>query len=856
MLTFRPANKEDYLFIAHGFHTAMLMDDTEEERVRLFAETICTRDDVLYCARNTIIAEWDGERAGMITSYDGKDYAQMRDNTFRLVRKHMNIEFPGMDDEAVPGEYYLDSLAVVPEYRNKGIGRKLLEYAMAEGRKLGLKVTLAVDPVNKRAQDLYASLGFRREEDLFIFGHTYWKMVLHDEDVTCNVCEDDATDNKRHEGGIAAKIISICVFLFVMASILSCGGEQDKCEEQLSPLHDSISVAIEKMQWDECQRLIAQGEKSARNDMELYDVKLLKGKAYYYFGKPKEQKAIIDSLSHTIGKMKNGNRTQQKLYLRYIQSCQIHYAQYTNAFDSMLYYGEQAKSYSLKIKDYRNAILSISNLADTYRQAGDVTKAISEYDEGIRLNDSIYCDTILYLPMYSGMACSFNVLHNKLETEKWLDKMLSMSDNMLTVDSISYYTQKGNCLYFAGEYKQSLHTFMQLDTLLRRHPDMIFDRMVCDVNLADNYIHLGMSSEVGDKLDKGLEFLEKNGITAYSPYIHTLQILHLCNQNRNAEALALLKATEKEVPTMNVDHRVARFKTMALCYEKNGQLAQAINCNRKYEHLDDSLRNDQTIALTNEVENRYMRDSKDKQQRIILQQKDIKEIRLYLVLSVLVTVLIILASATLWYIRVSRMKQQKAINRIIALRGEIIRNRLTPHFISNALALGSNLSNTDIENIILLIRESLTYDNELTTSLEKEWDFVCSYIRVAALMYNGTIDTSVAIDDDLDLKAIQVPSMSILTIVENAIKHGTKDENHHLHLSIRFYRSGNSIVTEITNSGRIEDYSHAHDNAIHGLHMMQKTIELLNQKRCGKYSFHIANSDDQNVKATLQIRFS
>ena len=178
MLTFRQATVADWEFISHGFHTAMLMDDATDDAIREFGELICQRDDVLYSARNTTIAQLDGHDAGMITAYDGRYYRQWRDTTFRLVREKMHLEFPGMEDEAVPGEYYLDSLAVWPAFRGKGIGRKLLEQAIARGQELGLTVTLAVDPVNIRAQRLYESLGFRRTTDLFIFGHTYWKMEI------------------------------------------------------------------------------------------------------------------------------------------------------------------------------------------------------------------------------------------------------------------------------------------------------------------------------------------------------------------------------------------------------------------------------------------------------------------------------------------------------------------------------------------------------------------------------------------------------------------------------------------------------------------------------------------------------
>lgn len=175
-MTFRPATDNDAYFIAQGFHMAMHYKRTEEELAR-FAELISTRDDVLYCAKNTLIAEYNGEMAGMLTAYDGSRYREMRRLTMQLMKEHFDMEFPDMEDETKAGEYYLDSLAVWPQYRGIGLGTALLERGIAEGLRLGLTTTLTVDPKNRNAQQVYASLGFELDGELFIFGKNYWRMT-------------------------------------------------------------------------------------------------------------------------------------------------------------------------------------------------------------------------------------------------------------------------------------------------------------------------------------------------------------------------------------------------------------------------------------------------------------------------------------------------------------------------------------------------------------------------------------------------------------------------------------------------------------------------------------------------------
>ncbi len=202
--TIRPATIADAHFIARGFHMAMLYEDVPEERIRAFAEHICRREDVLYSWRNTLIAEQDGVVVGMITAYDGRYYRAWREQTFRLCEELFGATFPGMEDEAVAGEYYIDSLAVLPEYRGRGIGRALLEQGISRGSAVGLTVTITVDPVNKRAQRLYASLGFRPDGELFIFGHNYYKLAIKNKtDIPSCPCSSHESRRRQERESLA-----------------------------------------------------------------------------------------------------------------------------------------------------------------------------------------------------------------------------------------------------------------------------------------------------------------------------------------------------------------------------------------------------------------------------------------------------------------------------------------------------------------------------------------------------------------------------------------------------------------------------------------------------------------------------
>lgn len=142
-------------------------------------ESVATRTDTLYSWNNTIIAEGEnGEPLGALIAYPGKDYKKLRETTFDLLKEIITFDITTMDDETKPGEYYLDSLAVLPQFRNKGIGKSLLIKGIEKAKSLAMPCVLACDPENNTGKALYLRMGFRQDGEMFIFGKKYLKMTI------------------------------------------------------------------------------------------------------------------------------------------------------------------------------------------------------------------------------------------------------------------------------------------------------------------------------------------------------------------------------------------------------------------------------------------------------------------------------------------------------------------------------------------------------------------------------------------------------------------------------------------------------------------------------------------------------
>ncbi len=176
-ITLRKASPQDARFIAENVLRALHIDETDDSHIKHLAD-ISRREDTLYSWRNATIALYDGVPAGLMVAYDGARYRRMRDITFPMIRIYVGDEYHSMDDEACAGEYYLDSLAVLPGFRNRGIASALIREMFRLRDEAGIPLaTIAVDPDNGNAYRLYIKNGFRPDGHITVFGTTYDRLV-------------------------------------------------------------------------------------------------------------------------------------------------------------------------------------------------------------------------------------------------------------------------------------------------------------------------------------------------------------------------------------------------------------------------------------------------------------------------------------------------------------------------------------------------------------------------------------------------------------------------------------------------------------------------------------------------------
>ena len=177
----RRARKEEAAQIAELFMLAWPVEEILEsngltyEQLHESMTTIAAAEETIYSYENTIAAEVDGKVVGAMCAYNGADYQRL---------KQPIVDILGADSgfaqlkETEAGEFYLDSVGVLPEYRGRGIASRIIEAQCERAATLGHKVAgLIVDIDKPQVEALYSRLGFMYLNDKDFFGHPMKHMV-------------------------------------------------------------------------------------------------------------------------------------------------------------------------------------------------------------------------------------------------------------------------------------------------------------------------------------------------------------------------------------------------------------------------------------------------------------------------------------------------------------------------------------------------------------------------------------------------------------------------------------------------------------------------------------------------------
>jgi ribosomal protein S18 acetylase RimI-like enzyme len=172
LLDLRPAEPNDAEFLAWGLDEAAggLFAAMLGRRSSAILTAVMTQTGHQLSYKHAVVATIDGQVKGFCQGWPhgtpAADAELLRAAGLRALRA-IAVELIGRPvfralNQHLPGEWYLQAIAVLPQARGAGIGSRLVSDAFARAAVTGCDVvSLDVDAANARAQALYAQLGFR-----------------------------------------------------------------------------------------------------------------------------------------------------------------------------------------------------------------------------------------------------------------------------------------------------------------------------------------------------------------------------------------------------------------------------------------------------------------------------------------------------------------------------------------------------------------------------------------------------------------------------------------------------------------------------------------------------------------------
>lgn len=126
--------------------------------------------DNQYSYQNCWVAMEQQQICGVINVYDGADLYRLRLPVLAYLREvHGRHVHP--EDETTAGEFYIDTIGVYPHCQGRGIGTRLLRFAIDEFvRRRRQTLGLLVEKQNPKARKLYQKLGFEYISDKTLMG--------------------------------------------------------------------------------------------------------------------------------------------------------------------------------------------------------------------------------------------------------------------------------------------------------------------------------------------------------------------------------------------------------------------------------------------------------------------------------------------------------------------------------------------------------------------------------------------------------------------------------------------------------------------------------------------------------------
>lgn len=646
---------------------------------------------------------------------------------------------------------------------------------------------------------------------------------------------------KRH-----IHLLSLIAASLLLAAC-NCGHADDTFQQQRHAIEDSIAAG----NGDYAMKAIARKMAEADDSTTYYLWLSTLNKAYYTDMKIDSMTATLDRIGAYLDRhADHHDQATDQLRAEWYLGKGVYNSVILGRPDSAQVYNGHAITLLRQTAKEREQILTaLTNQADYYRQMGKLDLSADSYLQALALADSMQTNPNARIVVMLGISTAYTFMADYTNSDLWWKRTARLLPHMQQGDRFIYYNNRGNDYYLQDNYRRALPYFLKAAQLVKDDPKREWDYYTVQANLGETYACLGKAAPAKTAIHQADSFFRKVGFDIGLYYTHTSQMNIAMLEGRHAVALGI--ARESDTPQYMIPAAmVQRLKAKENVFRQMGRYDEAYTAHRQMHTINDSL---QTANIQMRMNTNMLRYRHDKQiaeqQHIIDHQRYLGALAWGLFLFAVVVILAMCFAIVLLRRR-RQMREMKARQEMLKLRMKNTRNRISPHFIYNALnhemLAQMNGHEVNLNTLTQLLRRGVERADALMSTLNEEMEFVGYYVNIEAQQMGDNFSYTTHVAPDVDADRVRLPAMVIQIFAENAIKHGLRplkaDSPRLLDISVTREQTMTRIEVKDNGVGLTAGSVGEHT----GMKVVRQTIQILNDHNREKITFGVTNYKDDN----------
>ena len=666
--------------------------------------------------------------------------------------------------------------------------------------------------------------------------------------------------------------ILIGLILVLVVGIVACTAPTPhKLNSEIKRIEDSLKNGNNEA----AKQIIAKRMSEAKDSDMYYRWLSVQNRVWYTEMNADSMTAVSNRIHNYLIRHQNQlNDTRRLIWAEWYKTSGVFQSAIMGRPDSAVVYNEKAINMLQTLKEENELRLTaMTNQAYYYWMWGKYDKSVEGYIKAMELADSIGKSEADKVPLLLGISTVYTFMGDYERSNYWWSQCEKLLPGMIKSDQFIYYNDRGNDYYFQEKYKEALFCYKKAAKLTEVDDKKAWDYYTSLTNMGEVYVCLGEADSAKKFLAKVDSFFRKVDYTPLLYYIETSKIKLEMLKGNTSKALQMLehsKITDPQIPAA----RVQRLKATEQIMRQTGNYREAYEAYHHMDALNDSLQKQKTSMRFSTKLLEYEHDKRLIEQQRVIERARTDKLLAWGFFTVMLLTAIILFVLIMLVKRHQRYNELRTRQQIVLMRMENIRNRITPHFIYNALnhevLAQMEGRKVDLNSLTQLLRRGVEQAGVFQTSLAEELRFVNYYVDIEGKQMGPDFNYSQEIANDVNTQNVYLPSMTIQIFTENAIKHGLRPikptEGKQRKLSIKATRHDNATLVEVIDNGVGLQETNNHGTLIGGK-VVKQTIQLLNDNNVNKISFGTNNwekdgesgcrswillPDDYNYKLTKQ----